>query len=66
VNVQTRGGFYLTDLWSVDEAIARDMSATVAFVSAHREYPTAYGLGLQLETLLRRRRTGLAQDDGND
>ena len=51
------------DLWAVDEAIAGDMVATVAFVAAHREYPTAYGLGPQFEELVARWRPDLVQGD---
>ncbi len=64
-NAQASGGFDLADLWSVDEAIARDMVATVAFVASHREYPTAFGLGPQFEALVTRWRPALAQGDGH-
>lgn len=62
-NAQARGGFDLADLWSVDEAIARDMVATAAFVAAYREYPTAFGLAPQFEALVTRWRPALAQGD---
>ena len=63
-NAGTCGGFDFADLWSVDEAIARDIVATVAFIASHREYPTGYGLGPQFEALVTRWRPALAQGDG--
>ncbi len=62
-NAPSCGGFDLADLWSVDEAIVRDMVATVAFVAAHRKYPTAFGLAPQFEALVTRWRPALAQGD---
>ena len=60
-NAQACGGFDLADKWSVDDTIARDMVATVAFVAAHREYPTAFRIGSQLEALVTRWRHTLAK-----
>ena len=51
-NAAECGGFDLTDLWAVDTAIAEDMLAAAAFIAAHREYPTAYGLGPEFEELV--------------
>ena len=62
-NARACGGFDLADLWAVDADIARDMVATVAFVAAHREYPTVYGLGPQFDALVRRWRPALASND---
>ena len=64
-NAQACGGFDLADLWTVDEAITRDMVATAAFIASHREYPTAYGLGPQFEALVLQWRPALAQGDGH-
>ena len=60
-NAESCGGFDLTDLWAVDEAIARDMLATITFIATHREYPTAYGLGPQFVQLVTRWRPALLQ-----
>ncbi len=59
-NAKSCRGFDLTDLWTVDNAIAREMLATAAFIATHREYPAAYGLGHQFEQLVARWRPALA------
>ena len=46
------GGWNLTELWDIDQAIADDMLAVNTFISRHREYPTAYDLGAEFEGLV--------------
>ena len=58
-NAQTCGGWDLTDLWGVDDAIAGDMLSVAAFIAANREYPTSYGLGEEFEALVARWRPHL-------
>jgi hypothetical protein len=38
-NAETCGGFDLTDLWNVDDAIAADMLTVFAMLARHRCYP---------------------------
>jgi len=59
-NAKSCGGFDLTGLWAVGDAIARDRLATAAFIAKHWEYPAAYGLGPQFEQLVARWRPTLA------
>ena len=50
-NAGSCGGFDLTDLWAVDKKIADDMLAAATFIAGHHEYPNAYGLREDFETL---------------
>jgi len=59
-NAKSCCGFDLTDLWTVDNAISKQMLATAAFISTHWEYPAAYGVGPQFEQLVALRRPALA------
>lgn len=59
-NAQACGGFDLTALWSVEAPILDDMLAVMVLIARHREFPTAYGLGGQFESLVQRWRPGLA------
>ena len=51
-NAGSCGGFDLTELWTVDDAIAADMLATVASTAARRGYLNAFGLGPGFKWLL--------------
>jgi len=46
------GGFDLTDLWAVDEAIAADMLEVIAFVARCRRYPDTLGYDQQFQRLV--------------
>lgn len=63
-NAAECGGWDLTDLWAVDQAIADDMLLLVAHVSHHREYLTAYGLGREFEALVAQWRPHLVARPG--
>ena len=58
-NAQNCGGWDLTELWAVDDAIADDMLSVAAFIAANHEYPTSYGLGAEFEDLVARWRPHL-------
>jgi len=60
-NAKSCRGFDLTDLWTIDDAIARDRLVTAAFIAKHWEYSAAYGLGPQFEQLVARWRPALAR-----
>lgn len=51
-NASRDGGFDLTHLWNVDQAIADDMITVFAFVANHRHYPDALGLRAEFEQLV--------------
>lgn len=63
-NAQTCGGWGLTELWTVDDAIANDMPSVAAFIAANPEYPTSYGLGAEFEALVARWRPHLLTQPG--
>lgn len=42
-NAGQLGGFDLTDLWSVDEAIASDMKTVFGMIARKQEYPDSLG-----------------------
>jgi hypothetical protein len=52
-NAADCGGFDLTELWAVDEAIANDMLAVMRLIARQNDYPTAYGLGPQFERMVK-------------
>lgn len=51
-NASRDGGFDLTHLWNVDQAIADDMIAVFTFVANNRHYPDAVGLGAEFEQIV--------------
>ena len=51
-NASRDGGFDLTDLWNVDQAIAEDMIKVFRLVAAFRHYPDYYGLGEHFQRLV--------------
>lgn len=53
-NADRDGGFNLTDLWNVDQAIADDMIAVFTMVANHRHHADAYGLRAEFEQLVTR------------
>lgn len=62
-NAGRDGGFDLTDLWNVDQAIADDMIAVFTMVANHRHHADVYGLRAEFEQLVtqwrsRQRRSG--------
>lgn len=65
-NATSCGGFDLTDLWSVDRAIAQDMITVTGLIARLHNYPDAYGLRDEFEQLVRDWRPQLFKDDGED
>lgn len=51
-NAGRDGGFDLTDLWNVDEAIADDMQTVFGLIARSRSYPSAYGLDAQFREIV--------------
>ena len=58
-NAGSCGGRAVTDLWTVDRAIADDMLRVATFIAANHEYPNAYGLRAEFEALVARWRPHL-------
>lgn len=52
-NADNCGKFDLTDLWSVDTAIAVDMVTVFGFVARVHSYPDTLGYGTQFEAIVR-------------
>lgn len=52
-NAKELGGFDLTDMWGVDEAISDDMVTVFRFVSRHNEYPSSFSFRSEFEELVR-------------
>ena len=61
-NAQEHGGFDLTDLWSVDAALAQDMTEVFKLVAASHSYPDALGYPKQFERIVALWRTTPAPD----
>jgi hypothetical protein len=59
-NAAECGGFDLTDVWSVDTAIAEDMLQVLALVIGCHSYPDAMGYSRQFEAIVRAWRPALA------
>lgn len=51
-NAEECGGFDLTDLWRVDDAIAEDMVAVFALIAARRNYPDTLGYEAQFAKIV--------------
>lgn len=47
------GGFDLTNLWAVDDAIAEDMATIFRLVARANSYPDTLGYGPQFEAIVR-------------
>ncbi|CAJ0802724.1 hypothetical protein LMG7141_04150 [Ralstonia condita] len=47
------GGFDLTNLWAVDDAIAEDMAIVFRLVTRANSYPDTLGYGPQFEAIVR-------------
>lgn len=47
------GGFDLTNLWNVDDAIAEDMAIVFRLVTRAHNYPDTLGYGPQFEAIVR-------------
>ena len=60
-NAQSCGGFDLTDLWAVDEAIAKDMLIVLGLIARVHEYPPALGFESEFKQILRAWRPQLAE-----
>jgi hypothetical protein len=58
------GAFDLTDLWSVDDAIAADMIEVCRLVASSNSYPDMYGYGEEFKNLVSRWRPGFAWWNG--
>src|SRR3546814_435692 len=53
-NSASCGGFDLTDIWAVDEAIGSDIAAVLSYVSRNPGlYPDSLGFGPEFEALVR-------------
>ena len=64
-NAADCGGWDLTDLWGVDDAIADDMLAVAALIARRRGYhPDAYGFGPTFAALVARWRPHLLARSG--
>ncbi|GGD58516.1 DUF7673 family protein [Pseudoxanthomonas indica] len=51
-NADSCGGFDLTDLWVVDQAIRSDMLTTLGLILKSHSYPDTLGYGAQFEKLI--------------
>jgi hypothetical protein len=51
-NAAECGGFDLTDLWTVDSEIAKDILTVAGLVARRHDYPTAYGFRSEFERLV--------------
>lgn len=51
-NAENCGGFDLSDLWAVDEALGEDMVTVAGFIVRHRSYPSSYGLSKEFGDIL--------------
>lgn len=47
------GGFDLTAMWALDDAICEDMRAVFGYIARARHYPDALGLGPEFEAVVR-------------
>jgi hypothetical protein len=56
------GGFDLTDLWSVDSEIARDIVEIVRMIAQRHQYPDTLGYRTQFNELERLWRTSTATE----
>lgn len=59
-NASQCGGFDLTNLFAVDDAIAQDMVTVFALVARINKYPDTLGFGLDFESIVREWRPELA------
>ena len=58
-NAESCGGFDLSDLWAVDQAIRDDMLAVVTFLVRCGAYPSSFGLSERFGEVLARWRPHL-------
>lgn len=61
-NAGSCGKFDLTELWSVDTAIAVDMATVFAFVARVHTYPDELGYSRQFESIVREWRPELTKE----
>ena len=52
-NAEFNGGFDLTDSWSCDLQIRKDMLTVFHYILVHNDYPTEFGLCDDFEALVR-------------
>ena len=52
-NAESCGGFDLTHLWAVDEAIAKDMLIVFAYIARVTNYPDVLGYKSQFQSIVR-------------
>lgn len=62
-NAKSNGGFDLTDSWSCDLQIRKDMLTVFHYILIHNDYPTVFGLGDEFEALVRLWRSSRKKDD---
>ncbi|WKA31577.1 DUF7673 family protein [Bradyrhizobium roseum] len=53
-NPSRDGGFHLTDLWNVDQAICDDMMVVFAYIAKSHCYPDGLGVGPDFEAIVLR------------
>ena len=58
-NAQECGGFDLTELWAVDDAIAADMVTVFGFIANTQRYPDTLGFEAAFAALVRQWRPNL-------
>jgi hypothetical protein len=63
-NAETCGGFDLTDLWSVDTAIAVDMWRVFGLIVRQRDYPDALGYSEDFRQIIAQWRPALIEKAG--
>jgi hypothetical protein len=61
-NARRDGGFDLTSLWNLDEAICEDLAVVFNLIARSRHYPDAYGYDAAIRALVEQWR----QPDANE
>ncbi len=52
-NADQCGGFDLTAMWGLDDAICQDMRAVFSYIARAQHYPDTLGLGPEFEAVVR-------------
>jgi hypothetical protein len=52
-NAGSCGGFDLTELWGIDDAIAEDMVIVFVYVSRANAYPDSLGFNVEFQSIVR-------------
>jgi hypothetical protein len=58
-NADNCGGFDLTHLWALDDAITADITAVFAFIARVSQYPDTLGYGADFKTIVHEWRPNL-------